>query len=326
MKLARELLVDMYRNMVRIRLCEESLVAPILEGKIRCPVHLCSGEEAIAVGVCTALEKRDYIFGNHRSHGHYIAKGCDIKALFAEVFGKEAGCSRGRGGSMHLIDPENGMMGSAPIVAGTISLALGGALSSQIRDDKRVTVSFFGDGATNEGVLFESLNFASLKKLPIIFVCENNYYTTHMPISECRPDRNITDIAKSFGIQNACVDGNDVLSVFETANKAVEDCRNGHGPFFIEALTYRLRGHVGPDDNIQGTHTDIRPPEEVEMWKKKDPILNFEKQLMKEGVISKFELSEIKEDIIHEVKGAHLFAKDCPYPDESELDAYVFKS
>jgi TPP-dependent pyruvate/acetoin dehydrogenase alpha subunit len=307
-------------------LCEESLVDPILSGEIKCPVHLYSGEEAIAVGVCTALEKRDYIFGNHRSHGHYIAKGCDLKALFAEVFGKEAGCSRGRGGSMHLIDPENGMMGSAPIVAGTISLALGGALSSQIREDKRVTVSFFGDGATNEGVLFESLNFASLKKLPIIFVCENNYYVTHMPISECRPNLNITAIADSFGIQNACVDGNDVLSVFEIANKAVEDCRNGQGPFFIEALTYRLRGHVGPDDNIQGTHTDIRPPEEVEMWKKKDPILNFEKLLMKEGVLSEFELSEIKEDLIHEIEIAHLFAKDCPYPDEGELDAYVFKS
>ena len=187
-------------------------------------------------------------------------------------------------------------------------------------------MSFFGDGATNEGVLFESLNFAALKKLPIIFVCENNFYTTHMPIAECRPDRNITAIADSFGIQNACVDGNDVLSVFEIANKAVEDCRNGQGPFFIEALTYRLRGHVGPDDNIQGTHTDIRPPEEVEMWKKKDPVLNFEKLLIKEGVLSEFELSEIKEDIIHEVEMAHLFAKDCPYPDESELDAYVFKS
>ena len=317
--------LELYKKMLTIRLCEESLVDPILNGEIKCPVHLCSGQEAIAVGVCTALEKRDYIFGHHRSHGHYIAKGCDLKALFAEVFGKEAGCSRGRGGSMHLIDPENGMMGSAPIVAGTISLALGGALSSQIRDDKRVTVSFFGDGATNEGVLFESLNFASLKKLPILFVCENNFYVTHMPISECRPDRNITDIADSFGIQSACVDGNDVLAVFEIANKAVEDCRNGHGPFFIEALTYRLRGHVGPDDNIQGTHTDIRPPEEVEMWKEKDPILNFERRLLDEVMVSENELAEIKEDIIHEVKAAHLFAKDRPYPDESELDAYVFK-
>jgi len=170
-KYSKDFLCDLYKTMGRIRYCEESLVDPILSGEIKCPVHLYSGEEAIAVGVCAALEKNDYIFGNHRSHGHYIAKGCDLKALFAEVFGKEAGCSRGRGGSMHLIDPENGMMGSAPIVAGTISLALGGALSSQIRDDKRVTVSFFGDGATNEGVLFESLNFAALKKLPIIFVC-----------------------------------------------------------------------------------------------------------------------------------------------------------
>ncbi|MFC1815640.1 thiamine pyrophosphate-dependent dehydrogenase E1 component subunit alpha [Thermodesulfobacteriota bacterium] len=311
--------------MLRIRMCEESLVDPIHEGKIKCPVHLCSGEEAIAAGVCAAIDNADYIFGNHRSHGHFIAKGGKISELVAEVFGKKTGCSKGRGGSMHLIGPECGMMGSAPIVAGTISLSLGAALGCHIRKDKRIAVSFFGDGATGEGVLYESLNFASLHSLPIIFVCENNYYATHMPIADCRPDCKIADIAHSFGIQNSQIDGNDVLAVYETAVEAVDFCRRGQGPFFIEALTYRLRGHVGPDDNIQGAHTDIRALDEIEMWKQKDPIIVFEKRLLNEGVISDLELNVIKNEIIQELRKAHFFAQNSPYPPESELNSYVFK-
>ena len=318
-------LIELYRAMIEIRLCEESFVDPILNGEVRCPVHLCSGEEAIAVGVCAALEDTDYVFGNHRSHGHFIAKGGKINEMVAEIYGKETGCSRGRGGSMHLIDPDVGMLGAAPIVAGTISLALGAALASHIRKERRVSVSFFGDGATNEGVLYESMNFAALKKLPILFVCENNFYATHMPVSECRPDCDIVDIAKPFGIPSARIDGNDVLEVYDTTVKAVELCKNGQGPFFIEALTYRLRGHVGPDDNIQGTHTDIRPQEEVDMWKKKDPIDNFEKQLLDNGVLSESEVSEIKNEINQAVMNAHVFAEKSPYPNESELEKYVFK-
>jgi pyruvate dehydrogenase E1 component alpha subunit len=210
-------------------------------------------------------------------------------------------------------------------VAGTISLALGAALASRIRKETRVSVSFFGDGATNEGVLFESMNFAALKKLPIIFVCENNFYATHMPVSECRPDCNIVEIAKPFDIPNARVDGNNVLEVYEAAEKGIASCRNDLGPFFIEALTYRLRGHVGPDDNIQGTHTDIRPPEEIDLWKKKDPIDNFEKHLIDEGVLSELEISEIKNELNQAVRDAHVFATESSYPKESELNAYVFK-
>ena len=163
---SKTFLGNLYRTMVRIRLCEESFVEPILKGEIRCPVHLYTGEEAIATGVCAALKKTDYIFGTHRSHGHYLAKGGEVKELVAEVFCKETGCSRGRGGSMHIIDSRNGMIGSVPIVAGTIPLALGAALASKIRKEKRVTVSFFGDGATGEGVLYESLNFAASGSSP----------------------------------------------------------------------------------------------------------------------------------------------------------------
>ena len=318
-------LIDLYRKMLEIRLCEESFVDPILNGEVRCPVHLCSGEEAVAVGVCAALENKDYVFGNHRSHGHFIAKGGKINELVAEIYGKKSGCSRGRGGSMHLINPDVGMLGAAPIVAGTISLALGAALASRIRNETRVSVSFFGDGATNEGVLYESMNFAALKRLPIIFVCENNLYATHMPVSECRPDCDIVEIAKPFDILNARIDGNNVLDVYEIAEKATAFCRNGEGPFFIEALTYRFRGHVGPDDNIQGTHTDIRPPEEIDLWKKKDPIDNFEKRLLGDGVLSELEISDIKNEVNQAVQDAHVFASESSYPQESELNAYVFK-
>jgi TPP-dependent pyruvate/acetoin dehydrogenase alpha subunit len=321
----KEFLIDLYKTMVRIRLCEESLVKPILNGEVRCPVHLYSGEEAIATGVCAALFEEDYIFGTHRSHGHYLAKGGGMGKLIAEIYGKETGCSRGRGGSMHIIEPRKGMMGAAPIVAGTISLALGAALASRIRKDKRVSVSFFGDGATGEGVLYESLNFAALKCLPIVFVCENNLYSTHMPIRECRSNLPISHIGKPFGISALRVNGNDVLKVYETARDAVNSCREGRGPIFIECVTYRLRGHVGPDDNIQGTHQDIRPEEELKKWKKKDPIQSFKRYLIKNTIADKDELVNIEQTAQKEVRDAHDFSKDSPHPKQMDIEKYVFK-
>jgi acetoin:2,6-dichlorophenolindophenol oxidoreductase subunit alpha len=321
----KEFLAGLLRTMVTIRLCEERLVEPILNGDVKTPCHLYSGEEAVAAGICSALLRSDYVFGTHRSHGHYLAKGCKLKELVAEIYGKRTGCSGGRGGSMHVTDPDLGVAGAAPIVAGTIPLAVGASLASKIRDDKRVTVSFFGDGATGEGVLFESLNFAALKKLPIIFVCENNLYSTHMPIGECRPDVPIVEIGKTFGMVSYRVDGNDVLAVHEIAKEAVEFCRKGEGPVFVECLTYRLRGHVGPDDNVQGTHTDIRPPEEIEEWKSKDPILRFEKYLTENKVLLEMEVVEIKKEAEKATEEAFAFAVNSPYPDESELEACVFR-
>jgi pyruvate dehydrogenase E1 component alpha subunit len=312
--------------MIEIRYCEESLVEPILNGEIKCPVHLYSGEEAIAAGVCAALSKSDYVFGNHRSHGHYLAKGGDLKALIAEIYGKESGCAKGRGGSMHVIDPEIGMMGAAPIVAGTISLAVGAALASKIRKDNRISVSFFGDGATGEGVLYESLNFAALNHLPIVFVCENNLYATHMPILECRISDVISDIGEPCNIQSFKVDGNDVLEVYETAKNAVAQCKQFAGPVFMECVTYRLRGHVGADDNIQGDHTDIRPEAEVNEWKKRDPIDNFKKYLINENRVSKSELTDIEEEISKKIETAYAFSINSPYPSARELTKYVYKS
>lgn len=317
--------MDLYKTMLRIRLCEESIVEPILNREILCPCHLYSGEEAIAAGIGASLMENDYVFSNHRSHGHFIAKGGSVEEMLAELYGRDAGCSRGRGGSMHLISPDVGMLGSAPVVSGTISLAVGAALASSIRKDDRVTVSFFGDGATGEGVLYESLNFAALMKLPIIFVCENNYYATHMPIRNCRVSNNIHKIAEPFCIENVEVNGNDVLQVYEAGKKAIEKCRRGEGPVFLECLTYRFRGHAGPDDNIQGNHTDIRPKEELEQWLKKDPILLFEKYLLGNAVLDQSILDNIKNEIDNEIASAHSFAKSSPLPERKDLMRYVFR-
>lgn len=322
---SKELLTSLYRTMLRIRLVEESFVDPILKGDIRCPVHLYSGEEAVAAGICANLEKTDYIFGNHRSHGHYLAKGGDMGRMIAEIYGKETGCSRGRGGSMHLIDPENGVMGIVPIVAGTISLALGSALASKIRKDNRVTVSFFGDGSTGEGVLYESLNFAALKKLPIIFACENNLYSTHLPIREIRVNENISESAIPFGIKSIRVDGNNVLDVLNASKLAIQECRDGQGPVFLEFLTYRFRGHVGPDDNIQGSHIDIRPKDEIADWLKKDPITHLKSYILDERICTEIDISAIHDEVSKEIEKATNYALNSNYPKPSDLLKYVYK-
>lgn len=319
-----ELLERLYRQMLRIRLCEESFVQPILDRDILCPCHLYSGQEAVAVGICASLNDSDSVFGTHRSHGHFLAKGCSVKELVAEVYCRDTGCSRGRGGSMHLIDPARGMLGAAPIVAGTISLALGAALAYSIRGENSVAVSFFGDGAAGEGVLYESMNFAALKKLPIIFVCENNFYSTHMPIRDCRVESSIFKIAEPFCMRGVEVDGNDVLKVYEAGNEAVEQCRRGEGPVLIECHTYRFRGHVGPDDNIQGTHTDIRPPEEIQAWFAKDPINRFEDYVLTGKLFDEGMLKRIKHEVAEEIADAHVYAKNSPYPHPEGMAEWVY--
>ena len=324
-KYEKAFLLSLYRMMIRIRYCEESFVDPILQGIIKCPVHLYSGEEAIATGVSANLEDKDKVFGNHRSHGHFLAKGGQMEALVAEVFCKEMGCARGRGGSMHLIDPTKGFLGAAPIVSGTISLTMGAALGSKIKKDGSVAVSYFGDGAAGEGVLYESLNFASIHKLPMLFVCENNFYATHMPLRETRSSDSIYESASSLGVKASRHDGNDVLEVYETAKEAIDYCRSGNGPVFLEYETYRLRGHVGPDDNIQGDHTDIRPPSEVAEWCQKDPILSFTNRLIESGIVTKNELSQINKDVDAEVVAAHEFTECSLNTNIQELKSYVFK-
>jgi pyruvate dehydrogenase E1 component alpha subunit len=319
-----DFLHKLFKSMLRIRQCEESFIDPLLRRAIATPCHLCCGQEAVAVGLCFALDKDDYVFGNHRSHGHFLAKGGSMKALASEIYCRESGCSRGRGGSMHLIDPEVGMLGAAPIVAGTISLAAGAALASLIRQENRVTVSFFGDGATGEGTLYESLNFAALMKLPIIFACENNLYATHMPIRECRVEQPISKIAEPYCMETHSVDGNDVLQVYEAGRRAVASCREGKGPVFMEFMTYRLRGHVGPDDNIQGLHTDIRPKEEIAEWMDRDPIKRLEQYMLQHCIMDKRFLETVRVAVEAEVREAQTFAKMQPAPMVKDLLRYVF--
>ena len=324
MKLEKSKLLELYQMMLLIRLCEEAFVEPILSREILCPVHLCSGQEAVAVGVCQALKTEDYIFGNHRSHGHYLAKTGDVQGLVSEVFCRKGGCCAGRGGSMHLYYPEKGFLGAAPVVSGTVSLAMGAALAAKTRGTDRVAVSFFGDGAMGEGVIYESLNFAALRKLPIVFVCENNLYATHMSIDECRVGRDIATFAPHLGIKSLLIDGNDVEAMASAASTAVEDCRAGNGPYFIECKTYRLRGHVGPDDNIQGDHTDIRPSEEIQEWREKDPILRTYNILLQRGGIDESENERILRAISERVTLAFQQARSDDFPATTELYAHVF--
>lgn len=299
--------------MLRVRLFEQSLISHILDGEIKTPCHLCIGQEAVAVGVCQALQPEDVVFGNHRSHGHYLAKGGSMNALCAEIYGKETGCSRGRGGSMHLAAPEVGFMGSVPIVAGTVALAVGAAMAFKMRGEKRIVVAFFGDGAMQEGIVYESFNLARLYSLPILFVCENNQYATHMKARDClftQPHL----IAEGIGYEPDRRDGNDVVAVNTSTAIRREWIVSRNQPFFIEFTTYRLCGHVGPDDNILGKHLDIRPEEEVAAWQAKDPLKNFKSILTTEDF---FQISD-------EVAEAHQFAKESPWPNPEDLEKYVY--
>jgi pyruvate dehydrogenase E1 component alpha subunit len=310
--------------MLRIRKLEER-IAELLQSpsEIVCPVHLYTGQEAVAAGVCANLRREDYVFSTHRSHGHYIAKGGDLRALMAELYGKATGCSRGRGGSMHLASPDMGLPGSSAIVAGTIPIAVGAALAISLKKSHAVAVSFFGDGAVGEGTFYESLNLASLKKLPVIFVCENNLYSTHMPVAACLAATEIYRKAEAFCLPGTRVDGNNVIEVYQVSSEAVAAARRGEGPALIECLTYRWRGHVGPNYDLD---RGLRKQEELDYWMKKDPVKMLEASLLEHKIISVTERDRISREIEEEIEAAITFAKESPYPDEIEADKGVFKN
>ncbi|MFT4579193.1 MAG: TPP-dependent pyruvate/acetoin dehydrogenase alpha subunit [Nitrospinales bacterium] len=310
-------------DMLRIRLVEEGIAALYPEQEIRCPVHLCIGQEAIPVGVCANLLKDDIVMGNHRSHGHYLAKGGGLNAMMAEIYGKATGCSKGIGGSMHLIDLSVNFMGTTPIVASIIPVAVGTAFSSLMKNEARVTVIFFGRGATEEGVFAESLNFASLKKLPIVFISEDNFYSVYSPLSERQPaERDNVALAKAFGIPGCRGDGNNVQIVYELAQKAINHCRDQQGPYFLELETYRWREHCGPNyDNDIG----YRSESDYQKWKKKCPIENFEKKLMDSKNIEKHQIDHMRQTIIQEFEGAVDFAKSSPLPSLEDISKNLFK-
>ena len=261
----RNFLAGLYASMYKIRRFEQEAVKLFHNKELPGWLHSYIGEEAVAVGVCASLNRDDYITSTHRGHGHCIAKGADLKRMMAELYGKETGYCKGKGGSMHIADFSIGILGANGIVGGGIPIATGTALASQYLEDGRVTVCFFGDGASNQGGFHESLNLASLWKLPVVYVCENNLYAETTPQADHQPIRDIADRAKSYNMPGVIVDGNDVFAVYEKANKAVERARAGRGPTLIECKTYRYRGHWEGDPEV------YRTKEEVKEWKKRSP-------------------------------------------------------
>ncbi len=312
-----EILLGFYRDMLRIRMVEEKIAELYPQQKMRCPVHLCIGQEAVAVGVCATLSPEDYVMSTHRSHGHYLAKGGDLNALLAELYGKGTGCSRGIGGSMHLVDLAAGFLGSVPIVAATIPIAVGAAFGCVMRKESRVTVVFFGEAATEEGVFHESLNFAALKQLPVVFVCENNLYSSYSPLSVRQPaGREVVRIAEGLGVESHPGDGNDVVEVCRLTKRAVQKARQGGGPSLLEFKTYRWREHCGPNfDNNFGYRTEA----EFLEWKTRCPIARLKHRLSGERLLSDEELTRITESMETEIEVAVAFAEQSPVPEEELL-------
>jgi len=271
---------DLLKTMVLMRRFEEKIIEVYSRQDMKTPVHLYIGQEAIAAGVCAHLSMDDYLVTTHRSHAHCLAKGASPEALYAEFYGRETGCCKGMGGSMHPAFPELGILGTSAIVGGGIPHGVGTALASMLRGDDRISVVFFGDGASEEGTFHESLNFAALKGLPVLFVCENNGYATVSPLASRQPNPNVAERAKGYGITTYEVDGNDVEAVYLAAEKAVESIKSGQGPAFIEAKTYRWMGHVGVDEDWK---IDARPQAELEEWKKQCPLKQFLQKLSKNG-------------------------------------------
>lgn len=313
--------IQLLTTMLRIRMVEEYICELYPEQEMRTPVHLYTGQEAVAAGVCAALKQSDTLVSNHRSHGHYLAKGGDLKRFAAELYGKKTGCSGGRGGSPHLVDTSCGIMGSSAIVAGGIPIGVGAALAASIKNTKSVTAVFFGDGAADQGVLHESLNFAALKKLPVFFILENNQYATASHQSKRQPGNDTYKIADGYKIPTCQIDGNDVNLVYETANKAVENARQGHGPSFIECLTFRWEAHVGPEKDIKKGYP---PLDELEIWKKRCPINGLFQRLKGAGLIKEEMVEEIKEKIRNEINAAFHQAKNDAYPDINSISHNVW--
>ena len=319
---ARQLLLQTYRSMRQIRRFEERVADLIEAGEIKTPCHLYIGQEAIAAGVCAALGRDDYIWGGHRSHGHYLAKGGDLAAMMAELYGKATGCSGGRGGSMHLVAPEVGLLGTVPLVAATIPLAVGSALASKLRSDGRVSVSFFGDGATEEGHFHESLNLAALYRLPVIFVCENNFYSSHLQLLERRAEDNIVESGRAHGVPAARLDGNDAVAVHQATAEAVARARRGDGPTLLECRTYRWRGHVGPSWDMD---VGVQRKDELKEWQSRDPVAQGRQRLL-DGGYPEAELEQTDQEIEEEIEQAVEFARTSPYPDEASLLDFVYAS
>ncbi len=314
-----DIYISLYKSMLRIRLVEEEIASRYSEWKMRCPTHLSIGQEAVAAGVGTLLRDDDFVVSTHRSHAHYLGKGGNLKRMIAELYGKETGCSGGRGGSMHLIDESVGFKGSTAIVGNTIPIGVGLALSIQLGGSDQVSCIYIGDGSTEEGVFYESVNFAAVRGLPVLFLCENNLYSVYSSLSVRQPkDRKIYEMVKALGIESNHGDGNHVDEVFNIGKNAIDKIRETGKPQFLEFSTYRWREHCGPnyDNNI-----GYRSEDEFEEWKKKDPILRLRNKLN----IGEAENNKMVETIKSEINEAFEFAENSAFPDENTMYNYIYK-
>lgn len=316
-KIPEDVALQLYETMQRIRKFELAVVELFARGKIPGFLHTYVGEEAVAAGVCAALRPGDRIISTHRGHGHLIAKGGRLDLMMAELFGKRTGYCKGKGGSMHIAEPELGMLGANAIVGAGIAIINGAALTAQYLGTDQVAVAFFGDGASNTGVFHEALNMASVWSLPSIFVCENNGYAESTPRHQHQKIEDIAARAKAYDMPAAAVDGNDVGAVYLVAQEAVARARSGGGPSLIEAKTYRLRGHYEGDPQI------YRSREEVEAWEKKEPVERWREALLKRG-ISLVQIEEIEAQIEEELEQAVIFAEESPLPDPTEARSDIF--
>lgn len=318
MKISKETKIDLYRRMIRQRTFEDETTKIFAGGEMPGFLHLSQGEDAMAAGACANLLKEDIIFTTHRGHGCIIAKGADMKPMMAELFGRIDGCCRGRAGSMHFADVTTGCMGSNGVVGEGMRIALGTAFAQKYNKTTNVTAVFFGEGATGTGAFHESFNMAAVLKLPLIFVCSINLYAQMTPKVDHIAIENVADRAAAYGAPGATIDGNDVEAVYEEMGKAVKHCRAGKGPYMIEGKTYRHHGH------FEGDPCNYRPEGELEQWLKKDPIVLYEKQLKKEGVIDDAFITSVRDEAKKEVDEAVAFARKSPQPGIEELYRDIF--
>jgi len=313
MELTHEQLTEFLITMKRIRLFEERVASLFAEGRLPGFVHLYIGEEAIATGICAALQETDYISSTHRGHGHMIAKGGDLKKMMAELFGKNTGYCKGKGGSMHIADIDLGILGANGIVGGGLPIATGAALAAQYQNTDHVAVCFFGDGASNQGTTHEAMNLAACWKLPVIYVVENNQFGEFTHQSKHQTIQDIASRATAYDIPGVIVDGNDVTAVYEAAQEAISRARQSRGPTLLECKTYRVRGH------FEGDPLSYRDENEARKWFEKDPIKQHEKRLLEMNILSLKDIEEINSQIIKELDQAVRFAEESPFPDPNEL-------
>jgi pyruvate dehydrogenase E1 component alpha subunit len=309
----------MFFDLLRIRRVEEEIAWRYPEQQMRCPTHLCIGQEAIAVGVCSALSKEDYVLSAHRAHAHYLAKGGNLKKFIAELYGKKSGCAGGRGGSMHLIDLEAGFLGCVPIVGSTIPLGVGAAFGAKQQNKDNVTIVFLGDAATEEGVFYESLNFAKFHNLPVLFVCENNSYSVNTRYEHRRlSTQKLSHIVESFGIETTVGDGQNCSDVSALTVKLVKEIKETSQPKFLELNTYLCIEHCGPGAEA------LKPQEELTAWIKRDPVDLYKKFLSEQNIIDSNRVLEFEKSIKEEIEDAFNFAINSPFPERETLMTNVF--